>query len=138
MLEGEVHVGDRLGLDSLRCVDDQQGSFTGGKRAADLVGKVDVPRGVDQVQFVFLSVGGGVRHPDGMRLDRDAAFLLQVHGVQKLCVDQIARFDRVSGLEKPVRQSGLSVVDMGNDGKIANSSQFSHIGVSVSVLLSAR
>ena len=51
-VERGVAVGDRLRLDALARVDDQQRAFAGRQRAAHLVREVDVARRVDQVQVV--------------------------------------------------------------------------------------
>ena len=56
LLDRRVAVGDRLRLDALRRVDDQQRAFAGGERARHLVGEVDVARRVDQVEAVGLAV----------------------------------------------------------------------------------
>ena len=42
--ERQVEVGERLRLDALRGVDDQDRALAGGQRARDLVGEVDVAR----------------------------------------------------------------------------------------------
>ena len=55
-LDRRVGVGDRLRLDALGGVDDQQRPLAGGEAARDLVGEVDVAGGVDQVQVVGLAV----------------------------------------------------------------------------------
>ena len=61
-LEVRVHrqqrVGDRLRLDALRGVDDEQHALARLQRARDLVGEVDVARRVDEVQRVRLAVVG--------------------------------------------------------------------------------
>ena len=62
-LDRRVGVGDGLRLDPLGGVDDQQRALAGGEAARDLVGEVDVARGVDQVQVVGLAVVGGVGRP---------------------------------------------------------------------------
>ncbi len=51
-----VDVGERLRLDALRGVDDQERALAGGERARDLVGEVDVAGRVDQVEDVGLAV----------------------------------------------------------------------------------
>ena len=51
VVDREVGVGDRLRLDALARVDDQQRAFAGGERARHLVGEVDVARRVDQVEL---------------------------------------------------------------------------------------
>ncbi len=87
-LEVRVHrherVGDGLRLHALRRVDDEQHAFARRERTADLVGEVDVTRGVDEVQLVGLPVVGVVEQPDRLRLDRDAALALDVHRVEHL------------------------------------------------------
>ena len=54
VLDREVGVRERLRLDSLRRVDDEQRSLARLERARDLVGEVDVPGCVDEVQLVAL------------------------------------------------------------------------------------
>ena len=77
------------------------------------------PGRVDQVELVVDAVRGGVAHPDGVQLDRDAALALQVHGVEDLLA-HLALVERAGGLDEPVRQSGLAVVDVGDDAEIAD------------------
>ena len=50
--EGEVDVGERLGLDALGGVDDEDGALAGLEAAADLVAEVDVAGRVDEVEAV--------------------------------------------------------------------------------------
>ena len=52
----EVDVGQRLGLDALRGVDDEDGALARLEAAADLVAEVDVAGRVDQVEAVALAV----------------------------------------------------------------------------------
>ena len=56
VLEREVEVRERLRLDALRGVDEQDRALARGERAADLVGEVDVAGGVDHVERVGLPV----------------------------------------------------------------------------------
>ena len=51
-----VDVGERLRLDALGGVDDQERALDGGERAGDFVGEVDVAGRVDQVEDVGLAV----------------------------------------------------------------------------------
>ena len=62
-LDRRVGVGDRLRLDALRGIDDQQRPLAGGEAARDLVREVHVPGGVDQVQVVGLAVARPGRRP---------------------------------------------------------------------------
>ena len=54
-----------------------------------------------------------------MRLDRDAAFALQIHGVEHLCL-HLARLKGARNFEQAVGQRRLAVVDVRDDGKISN------------------
>ena len=120
MLHRQIHVGDRLRLNPLRGVDHKQCTVARGKRTADLVSKVHMPRSVDQIEFVFNVVGGGVQHPNRMRLDGDPALLLQIHGVQQLIVGQIAFLNGSGCFKESVGKRGFPMVDMGNDRKISD------------------
>jgi hypothetical protein len=55
-LHREIQVRDRLRFHPLRGVDHQQRALAAHQRAAHLVGEVDVPGRVDQVELVRLSV----------------------------------------------------------------------------------
>ena len=56
VVDREVGVGERLRLDALRRVDDEDRALAGRERAGDLVGEVDVAGRVDQVQDVLVAV----------------------------------------------------------------------------------
>ncbi len=77
--------------------------------------------GVDQVELVRMAVLRGVHHADGVSLDGDAALALQVHGVEHLGL-HLARSQRSGQLQQAVRQRGFAVVDVRDDGKIAEES----------------
>ena len=81
VLDRLVDVGQRLRLDALRRVDDQQRALAGGEAAADLIGEVDVAGRVHQVELVALPL-----EPHGLRLDGDPALALDVHVVEHLGV----------------------------------------------------
>ena len=119
VVDRQVGVGQRLGLDPLRCIDEQQRAFAGRKRTGHLVGEVHVTRGVDQVQYVGIAVVGLVGQPDGVRLDRDAALPLEVHAVEDLGL-HLALLQRAGHLEEPVGERRLAMVDMSDDGEIAD------------------
>ena len=114
-----IDVGERLRLDALGGVDHQQRAFAGGERAVDLVGEIDVARRVDQVEHVVLAVARAVVEPHGLRLDGDAALALDVHGVEHL-LHHLALGEPAGGLDQPVGQRRLAVVDMGDDGEVAD------------------
>ena len=51
-----------------------------------------------------------------MCLDRDAAFLLEVHLIQDLIT--LVFQDEAGSLKKTVSERGLAVIDMGNDTEV--------------------
>src|SRR5262249_29577918 len=114
-----IDVGERLRLYALGGVDHQQRALAGGERAVDLVGEIDVPWSVDQVEDVVLAVARAVIEPHGLRLDGDAAFALDVHGIEDL-LHHLALGETAGRLDQPVGQRRLAVVDMRDDGEVAD------------------
>ncbi len=119
LLDRRVAVGDRLRLHALRRVDDQQRALAGGERARHLVGEVDVAGRVDQVELVDLAVARLVRQRGGLRLDGDAALALEVHRVEHLRL-HLAVGEPAAALDEAVGERRLAVVDVGDDGEIAD------------------
>ena len=77
-----------------------------------------MPRGVDQVEDVALSVLGVVADGHGVELDGDAPLPLEVHRVEQLVL-HVALVDGTGELEDAVGQSGLPMVDVGDYREIA-------------------
>jgi hypothetical protein len=125
MFHRRERVGDRLGFDSLEGVDQQHGALAAGKRPRDFVMEVDVPRRIDQVQFVLLAVVRVV-HGDGAGLDRDAALSLDRHVVEHLLF-RFALAHRAGDLHQPIGEGALAVVDVSDDRKIANELWSCHV-----------
>ncbi len=117
--EGGVAVGHRLRLDTLAGIDHQQRAFAGAERTAHLVAEVDMARRVDQVEVVDLAVAGGVLQRRGLGLDRDAALALDVHRVEHLRL-HLAVAQAAAAVDQAVGQRRLAVVDVGNDGEVAD------------------
>ena len=113
-----MDVGERLGLDALGGVDDEDRALAGLQAVADLVGEVDVAGRVDEVQAVGLAVVRLVLEPDGPGLDRDPLLALEVHRVEDLA-HHLAALDRVGQLEQPVGERRLAVIDVGDDREVA-------------------
>ena len=82
-------------------------------------------RRVNQIQLIDLSILRLVIQLHGAGLDGDAPFPLQIHVVQQL-VFHLALGDRPALFQQPVRQGGLAVVNVGDDGKIADIALFRH------------
>ncbi len=101
VVQGQVGVGQGLGLHPLGGVHHQHRPLAGRQGAADLVVEVHVARGVDEVEAVGLAVLGGVVHADGPGLDGDAPLPLQVHVVQQLG-GHLPLLHRAADLNHPV------------------------------------
>ncbi len=82
-------------------------------------------RRVDQVERVRRAVGGEVSEPHRLGLDGDAAFSLQVHGVEHL-LPHLTRTDRPGPLQEAVGQGRLAMVDVGDDAEVADTSHVAH------------
>ncbi len=73
--------------------------------------------GVDQVELDPLPVPRVVMHGDGMGLDGDPALALEVHGVEELVL-LLALRDGLGELQETIRERGLPVIDVGDDGEV--------------------
>ena len=104
VVERLVDVGERLRLDALGGIDHEQGALAGGEAAVDLVGEIDVARGIDQVEHIVLAVARPVVEPHGLRLDGDAALALDIHGIEHL-LDHLALGQPAGQLDQPVGQA---------------------------------
>lgn len=124
VLHRQVEVGESLGLDALGGVDQEDGALAGGERPRDLVGEVDVPRGVDHVEDVRVAwfLGGSPRQTHRLGLDRDAALTLDVHAVEVLSA-HLPLLDHSGQLKHPVGERGLAVVDVRDDAEVADQSR---------------
>ena len=74
---------------------------------------------VDQVERVLPSVQRGVEQADRVRLDRDAALLLQIHGIEDLAHRLLGVHGPGDG-EKTIGERRLAVVDVGDDGEVTD------------------
>ena len=119
VVEREVGVGERLRLDALRGVDDQQRAFAGRERARHFVGEVDVAGRVDEVEDVVLAVVGLV-------VSRTACALMVMPRsrsrsmLSRTCSSISRAWQRAGQLEQTVGQRRLAVVDVGDDGEVAD------------------
>ena len=125
VLQGQIGVSQGLGLHTLGRVHHQHRALAGGQGPGHLIVEVHVARGVDQVQGIGPAVLRLVVQADGPGLDGDAPLPLQIHVVQQLGL-HLPLGDGVTQLNEPVRQRGFSVVDVGDDGKVADQRSVSH------------
>ncbi|CRF28838.1 Uncharacterised protein [Mycobacterium tuberculosis] len=103
VVQCQIHVGQRLRFDALGRVHNKQRAFTSCETAGNLVRKVDVTRGVDQVQYIIFTVVGSVVEPDGLQLDCDPPLPFQIHLVEHLIL-HFTRRQRAGEFENPVSQ----------------------------------
>ncbi len=118
-LDRGVAVGHGLGFHALGRVHHQQRALAGGQRTADFIGEVDVAGGVDEVQVVGFAIARLVRQRHRLRLDGDATLALDRVVVQDLRF-HFARGQAATDLDDAVGQGGLAMVDVGDDGEIAD------------------
>ncbi len=88
-----------------------------------------MPRGIDQIKLINLSILRRVQHADSMSLDRDTALPLQVHRIQNLRL-HFAHRQRPGQLQQPVGQRGFPVINVRNNREVANARGF-HGGKSI-------
>ena len=105
----------RLGHRTLRRVDQQQRSIRHLQHALDLTTKICVARRVDDV---YLHIVVGNRYV--LRKNRNTALALLVVGVQHAFLHLLPLTKRARRAKHLVDQRRLPVVDMGDDGDIAN------------------
>ncbi len=118
ILEGQVQVRERLGLDALRSVDKEDRTLARRQGAGDLVCEIHVTGRVNHVE----RVGGALvcpRHAHRLAFDRDSAFALDVHAIEVL-VAHLARLDDAGQLEHTVRERRLPMIDMGDDAEVTD------------------
>jgi hypothetical protein len=119
MLQGQVHIRQGLGLDALGGVNQKQGPLAGIDGPGHFVGKVNMAGGIHQVEFIGIAVQGGIGDGYRLALDGDPPFPFYVHVIQYLIL-KIPVFHQMAFLDEPVRQGGLSVVNVGDNAKIAD------------------
>ena len=76
-----------------------------------------MPGGVDQVELEVLPGPIGVWQGDGVALDGNAPFTLEIHGVQDL-FPEIPGAYQTGVLDEAVGQGGFPVIDVGNDAEV--------------------
>jgi len=81
--------------------------------------EIHMPRCIDQVELVGIPVLSLVVQPHGLGLDGDTSFPFDIHLVEKL----VLLFPLRKGpreFEQAVGKGRFAVIDMGDDGKIAD------------------
>ena len=105
----------RLRQRPLGGVDEQQHRVDHEQAALDLAAEVGVARRVDDVEAHAL-----VRDAGLLGQDRDAALALEVHRVHDPIDDDLVDAEDARLAEHRVDERGLAVVDVGDDGEVAD------------------
>ena len=74
---------------------------------------------INEIQMIGNSILGLVVEHDALGLDGDAPFTLYIEGIEDLLLHLPIR-QASTLLDKPIGNSGLAMVNMGNDGKISD------------------
>ena len=119
VFEREIGIGKGLRLDTLCGVDNEERTLASAERTGNLVVKVDVSGGVDEIQLVDLAVLRLVIDLHGTRLDGDTAFSFNIHIIEKLFL-HFAGGNAFRCFQKTVGKCTFAVVNMGNNGKISD------------------
>src|SRR6478735_8775344 len=115
-----------LGQRALGRVDEEHDAVDHRQAALDLATEVGVAGGVDDVdgdavgEAAVLGGLAGVVHRGVLREDRDALLALEVTGVHRALVDVLVLAERAGLPEHLVDEGGLAVVDVGDDGDVAD------------------
>jgi hypothetical protein len=76
---------------------------------------------VDQVEDIILTILRTIIQAHRLRLDGDAALLLDIHVIENLLLaGHLTRVHAARQLDEAVGERGLAMVDMGDDGEVAN------------------
>ena len=119
MVQGQIHIGQCLGLYALGCIHHQHRAVTGRKAAGYLIVKVYVSGGVDKVENVFIPILCLIYGADRLGFDGNPALPLQIHIVQYLFL-HLPAGQQAGFLNDTVSQGGLAVVDVCYDTKISD------------------
>ena len=113
-LDRRIAVGHGLRLHALGSVHYQYSAFAGRQRPAYLVGKIDVPRRIDQVEKVRLAVLRPKLQRSRLCLDRDPALALELHRIEHLgCHFAIGK--AAAHLDESISERRLAVIDVRDD-----------------------
>ena len=114
----------RLGLRAVIGVDDEQHAVDHAQGALDLAAEVGVSGSVDDVDDLVAPVDGGV-----LRLDRDALLLFEVHRIHRALFDALVGAVNTALFEKLVDERGFAVVNVGDNGDIADALVHGRMGL---------
>ena len=78
-----------------------------------------MPRRIDKVQLIPLTVARSIRQRYALRLNSNTAFAFNIHGIEHLRI-HFALTETAAKLDKTIGDRRLSMIDMRYDRKIAD------------------
>jgi hypothetical protein len=83
-------------------------------------GQTCVPRRVDDVELQQPALGAGVGYTRDLRQYGNTALLLKIVAVHQTLADAVPGAERVALVQHGVDERRLAVIDVGDDGKVAD------------------
>ena len=123
LFDRHIRVGQRLRLDSLRCVHDKDRALAGRQRTGHFIPEIHMAGSIDQIEDIGAAVFRRVIHSDRNEFDRYAPFPFEFHGIENLILHP-PLVDRPRSLEKTIGERRFSVIDMCDDAEIPNACSF--------------
>ena len=118
IFECQIQIRNGLRLNTLCSIYDKQRTLTSCNGSRNLIGKINVTRGVDEIKHILLTIQN-IIHLNGVRLDCDTSLTLQIHIIKKLILF-FTLSNSSSSIEQTIGQSAFTMVNMGNNAKITN------------------
>ena len=84
IIQRKIYIRKRLGLYTLGSIHHEYRPVAGMKGSRHLIVKIHMARGIDKIEYVFISIVGLIYGPDGLRLDGYASFTFKIHVVEDL------------------------------------------------------
>ena len=114
MFQSQVYVGQRLCFYALGRIDDQECPVTGSQAAGYFIIKVNMPRRINQIQRILMTVFGIINQAGRLGFDRYAPFPFQIHRIQEL-VFHFSFGNGTGHFQKPVCQRRFAMVNVCNN-----------------------
>lgn len=80
---------------------------------------------IDEIELVADAVFGLILQGNALGFDGNAPLPLQIHGITNL-VSHLPVAQTTTGLDEPIGYGGFTMIDMGNNGKVADMLKISH------------
>ena len=119
MIQCHVYVGQCLGLNTLGSIYNKNRTVTCRQASGNLIVKVYMAWGIDQVENILLSVFSMINRADRLGFDGDSALTLQLHIIQNLGL-HFSLCKKTCHLYNSVCQCGFTMINMCNNTKISN------------------